>query len=95
MRMGVARIEDQIFIIGGTGNAGSLSEVESYSILKKEWKEISPMNQKRYRPGVGVVDDKIFVIGGSDDGGCLNTCEMFDEKAKKWEMIPSMTTKKI
>ena len=44
----------------------SQKQLKDFQNLKKEWKEISPMNQKRNKPGVGVVDDKIFVIGGFD-----------------------------
>ena len=65
---GIGRIEDQIFIIGGSVKGDGITKtVERFSNLKKEWKEISPMNQKRNNPGVGVVDDKIFVFGGFDD----------------------------
>ena len=46
----------------------SQNQLKDFEFLKKEWKEISPMNQKRDNPGVGVVDDKIFVFGGFDGG---------------------------
>ena len=61
--------------------------------LKKEWKEISPMNQKRDKPGVGVVDDKIFVIGGWDGEQHLKTIEVYSEKRKRWEMMMKVTMK--
>ena len=57
-------------------------QLKDFQNLKKEWKEISPMNQKRSKPGVGVVDDKIFVIDGFDDGQYLKTIEVYSEKRK-------------
>ena len=86
---GIGRIEDQIFIIGGfVEGDGITKSVERFSNLKKEWKEISPMIQKRRNPGVGVVDDKIFVFGGWDDGEqYLKTIEVYSEKTKRWEMM--------
>ena len=44
---GIGRIEDHIFNIGGfVKGDGITKSVERFSNLKKEWKEISPMNQK-------------------------------------------------
>ena len=65
----------------------SQKTVERFSNLKKEWKEISPMNQKRHNPGVGVVDDKIFVFGRFYGEQCLKTIEVYSEKTKRWEMM--------
>ena len=93
---GIGRIEDQIFIIGGSMKGDGITKtVERFSKLKKEWKEISPMNEKRSKPGVGVVDDKIFVIGGFDGKQSLKTIEVYSEKTKRWEMMKvTMKTRK-
>ena len=66
-----------LITIGGyNGNDGSLSSVEILND-KKEWKYLSPMNNKRRQCSSIPIENKLFVFGGWDNIN-LNLSEMLD-----------------
>ncbi len=87
--LGMAKIGDQVFAIGGLGD-GKPGERFAFSTktyqldLKKQvWQHVADMPFRR-EGAVVSIGDKIYALGGYN-GGVLNTVMVFDVKTSKWE----------
>lgn len=67
-------IVGQIFAVGGlTKNGDSVSTVEIYDPLTKEWKMGEAMSMLRSRVGVAVSNGKLYAFGGFNGTERLST----------------------
>lgn len=68
----------QIFAVGGlTKNGDSVSTVEIYDPLTKEWKMGEAMSMLRSRVGVAVSNRKLYAFGGFNGTDRLSTVRNF------------------
>ena len=103
--MASARLEDNLYLIGGAvGRAQDVQAqsfwdpfkgtnlVEAFDLSDMEWDEnIAPMQSTRSFACAVAVDDSIYVMGGVDDSGTvLNTVEVYDPSTNTWHYTTSM-----
>lgn len=81
----------QIFAVGGlTKNGESISTVEIFDPLTREWKMGEAMSMLRSRVGVAVSDGKLYAFGGFNGCERLSTVEIYDPKTKVWSQGKAM-----
>ncbi|XP_055379108.1 kelch-like protein 18 [Condylostylus longicornis] len=74
-----------IYAVGGlTKNGESVSTVEIYDPITKEWRMGEQMSMLRSRVGVAVTGGKLYAFGGFNGSERLSTVEVYDPKTKKW-----------
>lgn len=74
----------QIFAVGGlTKNGESVSTVEIYDPMTKEWKKGEAMSMLRSRVGVAVTGGKLYAFGGFDGSERLSTVIISIEMSEK------------
>lgn len=74
----------QIFAVGGlTKNGESVSTVEIYDPMTKEWKKGEAMSMLRSRVGVAVTGGKLYAFGGFDGSERLSTVIISIEMRRK------------
>ncbi|XP_055538734.1 kelch-like protein 18 isoform X2 [Wyeomyia smithii] len=85
----------QIYAVGGlTKNGESVSTVEIYDPVTKEWKMGEAMSMLRSRVGVAVMDGKLYAFGGFNGTERLSTVEVYDPLQKKWSQGKAMRCKR-
>uniref|UniRef100_A0A1Q3F850 Kelch-like protein diablo n=1 Tax=Culex tarsalis TaxID=7177 RepID=A0A1Q3F850_CULTA len=85
----------QIYAVGGlTKNGESVSTVEIYDPITKEWKMGEAMSMLRSRVGVAVMDGKLYAFGGFNGTERLSTVEVYDPMQKKWSQGKAMRCKR-
>lgn len=81
----------QIFAVGGlTKNGDSVSTVEIYDPITKEWRMGEAMSMLRSRVGVAVSNGKLYAFGGFNGSERLSTVEVYDPKTKVWTQGKAM-----
>jgi formylglycine-generating enzyme required for sulfatase activity len=85
--MGIAVLNNKIYLIGGNTSSGSLATVEEYDPLTDTWSTLPNMPTAR-APAAAAVNNKIYVIGGGDIG----TVQEYDPLANTWTAKASMPT---
>ncbi len=78
-------VNDELYIIGGRTTFEDSSDlVTIYNFATGQWRQSSPLNQKRYGAASAVVDDKLYIFGGnfSDD-----SAEVYDPINGNWSYI--------
>ena len=97
----VAIDEHEIYIIGGSGQAGQI--LNSVEILNTSTKTISQgpsMLESRTGFAAALIGDSIVVAGGWQGRSILSACEQLsirvgsDEEARRWQPLHSMTTER-
>jgi len=68
-------VNDTIFAIGGSGDAGPLSSVESWSLGDLNWTMCAPLNVARTQHEAVVIGQTIYTFGGVNDSGNLSSTE--------------------
>lgn len=85
----------QIYAVGGlTKNGESVSTVEIYDPLSKEWRMGQAMSMLRSRVGVAVTGGKLYAFGGYNGSERLSTVEVYDPNVKKWSQGRAMLCKR-
>ncbi|XP_021704779.1 kelch-like protein 18 [Aedes aegypti] len=85
----------QIYAVGGlTKNGESVSTVEIYDPVTKEWKMGEAMSMLRSRVGVAVMEGKLYAFGGFNGTERLSTVEVYDPVQKKWNQGKPMRCKR-
>jgi kelch-like protein 18 len=64
LAVGVAALDEYIYVCGGYDGITSLSTVERYDVKTDQWKKVAPM--MRYRSAGGVSALRGFVYGEND-----------------------------
>lgn len=86
--------DGKIYILGGIGAEGRLTEVQAYDPVTKTWVDKADMPTLRYGATVATVDDKIYVIGGNVSYQVSDLVEMYDTKTDTWTTLTNMPTKR-
>uniref|UniRef100_U5EHJ6 Kelch-like protein diablo n=1 Tax=Corethrella appendiculata TaxID=1370023 RepID=U5EHJ6_9DIPT len=85
----------QMYAVGGlTKNGESVSTVEIYDPLKKEWRMGEAMSMLRSRVGVAVTGGKLYAFGGFNGSERLSTVEVYDSKTNTWSQGKAMACKR-
>ena len=86
-----AFIEGKLYVAGGFGIAGGLSNCEMYNSATQTWTDIAPLNRPRayaastvYKDGAG--NSFWLVVGGEDPatGSILGSAEVYDVRNNRW-----------
>lgn len=86
---GLARVNQNIYAIGGSVSRGVQASVECYAL--GSWRGVAPMQQPRKNFGVAVIGNQIYAIGGEASGKCLSDCERYDTAINQWTPIKPMS----
>lgn len=90
--MGLAVLENLLYVIGGLSTTGYLELVECYDPVVDAWQAMNPMNVRRANAGVGVLNHEIYVLGGqSNNGEHLQSVEVYNFYTEKWTMVRILT----
>lgn len=85
----------QIYAVGGlTKNGDSVSTVEIYDPITKEWRMGEAMSMLRSRVGVAVTKGKLYAFGGFNGTERLSTVEVYDPMFQKWSQGSPMNCKR-
>ncbi|XP_077294022.1 uncharacterized protein LOC143916697 [Arctopsyche grandis] len=86
--MGVAQIDEFIYVCGGIGDNGTIyNTVERYDPKADSWTFMAPMENKRYFHAVNVWDGKMYAAGGVDyKFDYLKSLEIYDPKLNQWTL---------
>ena len=80
-------VNDELYVVGGrTTFENSSVLVTVYNFETGQWRQPTPLNQKRYGAASAVVDDKLYIFGGNYSG---DTSEIYDPISGKWSYITS------
>jgi len=83
--------KEVMVVVGGRGSSGNiLTSLESYSPLKRCWKELPDIPVSVQYCSVAAVDDDIFVSGGVVDGKTVATVWRFMSARQQWLLMPEM-----
>ncbi|XP_077294038.1 uncharacterized protein LOC143916708 [Arctopsyche grandis] len=87
--VGVAKIDDYIYITGGIdNNYNHLDTVERYDPKTDSWSGMAPMLSKRSQHATNVYEGKMYVAGGNAGGyfNHLKSVEIYDPNLNKWTL---------
>lgn len=73
--VGVAALDDRIYICGGYDGVTSLSTVESYCPSTDTWSIVSPMMKYRSAGGVAALGKYVYALGGHDGLSIFDSVE--------------------
>lgn len=83
-----------IYVLGGFTSTGVTSAAMTYDFFTKEFKDISPMLERKANPRCSALNDKVYVFGGyGSQSSYLNTAEMYDPTTGQWKYISPMREK--
>ena len=93
--LGVARVGDAIYAIGGRTNpggpctGGELASVERYDIAAQTWSTVASLPSARSDLGAITKGGKIYVFGGCAGGVFLADVDVYDPETDTWSTAPS------
>jgi RNA polymerase sigma factor (sigma-70 family) len=86
----IAVVNNKIYVIGGSPDAGFLATVEEYDPIADKWTKKTDMPTARTGSSASAVNGKIYVIGGMNSTICLPTVEEYDPVADIWSKKTDM-----
>lgn len=63
MVLGVAAMNQFIYVVGGYDGAAQLASVERYDTERDCWEEVAPMRAARSALSLAVLDGKLYAMG--------------------------------
>jgi formylglycine-generating enzyme required for sulfatase activity/N-acetylneuraminic acid mutarotase len=88
--MGIAVVNNLIYVFGGADNVGPTATLDVYDPGTDTWSARPDMPSARI-PGAAAVNDEIYVIGGDNIG---TTVQQYDPAAGTWTAKASMPTER-
>jgi len=86
--VGVAAVQDQIFVVGGLSDGPEASAVHAYDVASDEWQRIADLPVPFAMPNVAAVGERLFVLGALDNNQALE----YDFENDAWlELAPLPT----
>ena len=86
----------KLYVAGGFGLAGGLSNCEVYDPTTQQWSDIAPLNRARTHAASTIYQDNAgnsywLVAGGEDPiaGGIYNSAEVYDVRNNRWIALDS------
>jgi N-acetylneuraminic acid mutarotase len=90
----VAHHGGRIYVFGGRGNAGLVSQVDVFDIASGHWESAGNMPYEAWNLSAEIYDGKIYVLGGISGTGnerrALSDAYIFDPVDQSWEQGPSL-----
>jgi len=94
-RVGVARLNNNIFAVGGNGKGtgtGVVRTAERYDITRNQWYDCGEMAEVRSDAGVAALNGKIYVIGGfNGQNQPQASMEVLDPQEGTWSLARGMS----
>jgi kelch-like protein 10 len=87
---GTAVIGTKLYLVGGFNGPDYFNKCCRFDAVKKTWKEIAPMHNRRCYVSVTVANGIIYALGGYDGGTRLRTAERYCPRTNQWSMIAPM-----
>ncbi len=90
-RLGVAVLNDNLYLIGGDRTSGTTGLVEAYNVTTKTWQELAGKPTPVSNVQAVVIDDEIYVAGGcvgTEDA--RDTLEIFNPEKNEWRTGASL-----
>ncbi|XP_076807809.1 kelch-like protein 36 isoform X2 [Clavelina lepadiformis] len=93
---GAVFLQGLLYTVGGTTGEEINTTTNRVSCLNLkeddlEWKDVAPMNKKRFGHGTAILNDKIYVTGGVDENGLYLRCgECYNPTSNAWTKISAM-----
>lgn len=83
--LGVAALNQYIYVVGGFDGTRQLSSVERYDTENNVWTIVAPIKVARSALSLTVLDEKLYAMGGFDGHNFVSIVEVYDSKLNKWE----------
>ena len=89
--VGLTKIGEDIFVVGGHSGSERQRSIEKYSIAENQWFTYEKeMVQKRSDAGVAALNGKIYVVGGFNGFKQFRSTEIFDPQTGTWSFGKKM-----
>lgn len=94
--VGVAVLNNKIYVIGGFTPDGIADRVEVYDPATQEWLEAAPLPRALHHVAVAAVNGKIYVVGGFATGMWtpVSTTYAYDPATDSWSEKARMPTER-
>uniref|UniRef100_A0A2K6AB82 BTB domain-containing protein n=1 Tax=Mandrillus leucophaeus TaxID=9568 RepID=A0A2K6AB82_MANLE len=92
--VGVALLNDHIYVVGGFDGTAHLSSNEAYNILTDSWTSVTNMTTPRCNVGATVLWGRLYATSGYDGNSLLSSIECYDPIIDSWEVVTSMGTQR-
>ena len=89
--VGVARLDNNIFAVGGNMGPRRLRTTERYDITRNQWYDCGEMAEVRSDAGVAALNGKIYVIGGFNGHTQHASMEVLDPQEGTWSPASRMS----
>ena len=84
--VGLCKIGQELFVVGGHSGPERLRCIERYSIASNQWFTYQEeMVEKRSDAGVAALDGKIYVVGGFNGFKQFRSMEIFNPETGTWQ----------
>ena len=84
--VGLCKIGQELFVVGGHSGPERLRSIERYSIAENQWFTYGEeMTEKRSDAGVAALNGKIYVVGGFNGFKQFRSVEIFDPQTGTWQ----------
>jgi N-acetylneuraminic acid mutarotase len=92
--VGVAAVQNRIFVAGGfRGDGSTSSTLEVYDASANAWSVLAPMPVAVNHPGAAAVNGRVYVIGGSlGSGASTDAVQEYDPARNDWGLKAPMPT---
>lgn len=84
--VGVAAINQYIYVVGGFDGNRQLASVERFDTEHQVWELVAPVKIARSALSLTSLDGKLYAIGGFDGTNFLSIVEVYDPKTNKWDL---------
>ena len=89
--VGLCKIDQELFVVGGHSGTERLRSIERYSIAKNQWFTYGDeMVEKRSDAGVAALNGKIYVVGGFNGFKQFRSVEIFNPETGTWQFGKKM-----
>ncbi len=89
--MGVAAIEDRIYVAGGQDGGTSFADAAVYIAAKNRWESLPDMPTARNHLAAASIDGVFYAVGGRA-GRLFDALEAYDPATKRWARLAPMPT---
>ncbi|CRL02759.1 CLUMA_CG015753, isoform A, partial [Clunio marinus] len=87
---GTAVIGTKLYCCGGFNGHDYFNTCTRFDAVKKTWREIAPMHNRRCYVSVVSLNGLIYALGGYDGQTRQNTAERYNPRTNQWTMIAPM-----
>ncbi|CAG9785222.1 unnamed protein product [Diatraea saccharalis] len=82
--LGVAALNQYIYVVGGYDGTQQLASVERYDTERDVWEHVAPIATARSALSLTVLDNKLYALGGYDGTSFLDIVEVYDKATDTW-----------